>query len=73
MMGVMRKCRERDIVALPVFDCVVVKASAENEVREIMEAEFKAMTGLNVEVRRELLSVTSNLPPGAPRVPYRRQ
>jgi len=53
MMGVLRKCRERNIVALPVFDCVVVKASAEKAVGEIMQVEFKAATGLEVEVKRE--------------------
>jgi hypothetical protein len=31
----------------------VVKASAEKAVKEITEAEFKAATGLGVEVKRE--------------------
>jgi len=53
MMAVLRKCRERNIVALPVFDCVVVKASAENTVKEIMVGEFKSATGLDAEVKRE--------------------
>jgi hypothetical protein len=53
MMAVLRKCRERNIVALPVFDCVVVKASAEKTVKEIMLREFKAATGLDIEVKRE--------------------
>jgi hypothetical protein len=42
------------IVALPVFDCVVVKASVESFVEEIMRREFKAMAGLDVTVKREL-------------------
>ena len=46
MMAVLRKCQERNIVALPIFDCVVVKASAEKTVKEIMKGEFKAATGL---------------------------
>jgi hypothetical protein len=54
MMGILRKCRKRDIVALPVFDSVVVKSSAENTVREIMRREFKAVTGLAILVKREL-------------------
>jgi len=54
MMGVLGKCQRRNIVALPVFDCVVVKASAESAVREIMRREFKATTGLEVTVKREL-------------------
>ena len=54
MMGVLRKCQKRNIVALPVFDCVVVKAFAEAAVREIMRREFKSVTGLDVTVKREL-------------------
>lgn len=54
MMGILRECRKRDIVALPVFDCVVVKLSAENTVRKIMLREFKAVTGLDITVKREL-------------------
>jgi hypothetical protein len=53
MMRVLRKCLERDIVALPIFDCVIVKSSAEETVKEIMKAEFKAAMGLNIEVKRE--------------------
>ena len=53
MMGVLRKCLECNIVALPIFDCVVVKSSAEKTVKEIMKSEFKAATGLNIEVKRE--------------------
>ena len=45
MMAVLRKCQERNIVALPIFDCVVVKSSAEKTVTEIMKGEFKATTG----------------------------
>jgi hypothetical protein len=54
MMEVLRKCRKRNIVALPVFDSVVVKSSAENTVREIMLREFKAVTRLDIMVKREL-------------------
>lgn len=54
MMRVLQRCRERNIVALPVFDCVVVRASAEATVREIMQREFKAVSGLNITVKREL-------------------
>jgi hypothetical protein len=42
-----------NIVALPIFDCVVVKASAEKTVTEIMKGKFKATTGLDIEVKRE--------------------
>jgi hypothetical protein len=53
MMSVLRKCRVRNIVALPVFDCVVVKATTEKTVTEIMLREFKAATGLDAVVKRE--------------------
>ncbi len=53
MMSVLRECRKRNIIALPVFDCVVVKASAEGVVREIMRREFKAIASLDVTVKRE--------------------
>jgi hypothetical protein len=54
MMGVLRQCQKNDIVALPVFDCVVVRASAAGEVKPIMEKEFKAVAGLDVEVHEEV-------------------
>ena len=54
MMRVLNECQKRNIVALPVFDSVVVKSSAENVVQEIMRREFKAVAGLNVTVKREL-------------------
>jgi hypothetical protein len=54
MMRVLRRCHQSNIVALPVFDAVVVKASAEAPVREIMLQEFKAVSGLNITVKREL-------------------
>jgi hypothetical protein len=54
MMRVLRQCQKRNTVALPVFDCVVVKASVEDTVREIMRREFKAVAGFDVVVKREL-------------------
>jgi hypothetical protein len=53
MMRVLRQCQERSIIALPVFDCVVVKASAEEGVRRIMVQQFKAVTNLDIAVKRE--------------------
>ena len=53
MMRVLRQCQKQSIIALPVFDCVVVKASAEEVVRRIMVQEFKAVTNLNIAVKRE--------------------
>jgi hypothetical protein len=49
MMRVLRQCQKRNIVALPVFDCVVVKASVE----KIMRREFKVVAGVDVVVKRE--------------------
>jgi hypothetical protein len=37
-----------------VFDCAVVKASVATTVKGIMQREFKAMAGLNIEVRDEV-------------------
>ena len=53
MTAVLQKCQKLNIVALPIFDCVVVKASAEKTVTEIMKGEFEATTGLNISVKRE--------------------
>jgi hypothetical protein len=54
MMGVLRQCRKRNIIALPVYDCVVVKASEADTVEKIMKKEFRAITGLSVSVKREI-------------------
>lgn len=53
MMGVLRRCQKKGIIALPVFDCVVVRASAAGKVKTIMEKEFKSVAGLDVEVHEE--------------------
>ena len=53
MMAVLQQCRESNIVALPVFDCVITKTSAEETVKEIMLQEFKAATRVDAEVKRE--------------------
>lgn len=53
MIRVLLQCRERNIVALPVFDCVVAKHTTEATVREIMKRQFRAVTGLSIEVKRE--------------------
>jgi uncharacterized membrane protein YcaP (DUF421 family) len=54
MMGVLRRCQKKGIVALPVFDCVVVRASAAIAVKAIMEEEFRSVAGLDVEVHDEV-------------------
>jgi hypothetical protein len=54
MIAVLQKCQTLNIVALPIFDCVVVKASgdqcAEETVIKIMKGEFEAATGLMLGV-----------------------
>jgi hypothetical protein len=55
MMAVLRECRERNIIALPIFDCVTVKASVEDTVKEIMLQQFRKATGIDAEVKREVL------------------
>jgi hypothetical protein len=54
MMGVLRQCNKRSIVALPVFDCVVVRASAEEAATKIMKQQFRKVAGLDAEVRLEM-------------------
>jgi hypothetical protein len=54
MMGVLRRCQKKRIIALPVFDCVVVRASAAEEVKAIMRKEFKSVSGLDVEVHDDV-------------------
>ena len=48
------------IVALPIFDCVVVKASAEKAVTGIMKGKFKAITGLDIGVKLERSTARSS-------------
>ena len=56
MMSVLRSCRERGIVALPVYDCVVVRGSAAPAAQDIMRAAFKNVAGFDGVVRWEGVS-----------------
>jgi hypothetical protein len=67
MMAVLRKCRGRGIIALPVFDCVVAKKSAAATVERIMRRSFEEIAGLKVTVKREVASASSYLK--TPKVP----
>jgi hypothetical protein len=60
MMRVLSRCRELNIVALPVFDCLYVRETAEEAVRTIMEEDFKAVAGLPITVKREIREPLSN-------------
>jgi hypothetical protein len=53
MMRVLRKCLDRNIVALPIFDCVIVKSSAKGTIEEIMKDEFRAAKGYTIDVKQE--------------------
>jgi hypothetical protein len=57
MIRVLHECQKQNIAALPVFDCVVVKSSAQGTVNGIMRREFKAVAGLDIIVKRELPSL----------------
>jgi hypothetical protein len=56
MMRILERCRARGIIALPVFDCVVVKASSALATEKIMKQEFMVVTGLGIDVKREMPS-----------------
>jgi len=51
MMAVLRQLREGGVVALPVFDAVLVKASAATVAEAAMRQQFTAVTGIHAEVR----------------------
>ena len=53
MTEVILQLKELNIVALPVFDAIVVKASDEGVAKDVMLEKFKATTNLEGVVRRE--------------------
>ena len=53
MMHVLEKLRHQNIVGLPVFDGVVVKASKAEMAEVVMGEEFKKAAGLEIQVRLE--------------------
>jgi hypothetical protein len=53
MMRVLERLQEREIVALPVFDAVVVKVSSASDAKAVMAEEFKQYTGRSVVVTIE--------------------
>jgi hypothetical protein len=50
MMCVLQHLREVGVVALPVFDAVIVKASTAVAVEAVMRGQFQRFTGLVAEV-----------------------
>jgi hypothetical protein len=53
MMGVLGKLRNQNIVGLPVFDGVIVKASKAEIAKAVMKEQFNKTTGLEIQVRLE--------------------
>ena len=53
MMRVLEKLRHQNIVGLPVFDGVIVKASKAETAKGVMKDQFNKETGLEIEVRLE--------------------
>ena len=58
MMRVLERCRLKGIVALPVFDALIVKVSAAREAKAVMIEQFKKKTGLEIEVKLEQLEAS---------------
>ena len=53
MMHVLEKLRHQNIVGLPVFDGVIVKASKAEVAKGVMKEQFNKATGLEIQVRLE--------------------
>lgn len=53
MMCVLERLRAKEVVGLPVFDAVLVKASMADAARTVMKEEFEHQTGLEIQVRLE--------------------
>ena len=53
MMHVLEKLRHQNIVGLPVFDGVIVKASKVEIAKRVMKEQFNKTTGLEIQVRLE--------------------
>ena len=62
MMRVLEGLQERDVVGLPVFDAVIVKASKAVTAMAVMKAAFKRQTGMDIGVKLE----DPSAPVGAP-------
>ena len=54
MMQVLLRLGEQSVVALPVFDAVVVRAADEAKARAAMQEAFQAGTGLTATIKREI-------------------
>ena len=53
MMRVLEKLRHQNIVGLPVFDGVIVKASKAEAAKDVMKEQFNKATELEIQVRLE--------------------
>ena len=53
MMRVLEKLRHQNIVGLPIFDGVIVKASKAEIAKAVMKEQFNKATGLEIQVSLE--------------------
>jgi hypothetical protein len=53
MMSVLLRLREIDVVALPVFDAIVIRETEQAKARSVMQEQFQARTGLTATIKRE--------------------
>jgi hypothetical protein len=61
MMTVLEKLRDQQIVGLPVFDAVIVRASEAEVATAVMKNQFRKATALDIQVRLEHASVSSGV------------
>lgn len=64
MMRVLERLQQLDVVGLPLFDAVIVKASKADAAEAVMKAEFKRHTRMEIQVRLEGSSVPASAPTG---------
>jgi hypothetical protein len=50
---VLLRLREIDVVALPVFDAIVIRETEQAKARSVMQEQFQARTGLTATIKRE--------------------
>jgi hypothetical protein len=53
MMGVLLSLRDTNVVALPVFDAIVIREADEAKARAVMQEQFQARIGLSAKIKRE--------------------
>lgn len=51
VLAALRVCRERDLPALPIYDCIAVPASRAEEAKSVLEDAYRARLGATPAVR----------------------